>query len=184
MATFAQSFKPAHNDAGVFPLSTGGPQAIDATSATQNYPLGTRITAKDPVLGEAEFMYCVGVANTAAGNVVQINGDFTTVRAAGGTAVGPVGVAMSACVAANYGWYCVKGRCVVTIAADIAAAAPAYLAAAGVADDTIAATKQLAGMALAIGLNAGGSAIVGTTDTTAASTTVALLHYPIAIVAV
>jgi hypothetical protein len=184
MATFAQSFKPAHNDAGVFPLAAGGPQAINATSTVQNYPLGTRIIAKDPVLGEAEFVYCVGVANTAAGNVVAIAADFTTIRAAGGTAVGPVGVAMSACVANNYGWYCVKGRCVVTIAADIAAAVPAYLAAAGVTDDTVAATKQLVGMGLAIGLNAGGSDIVGTTDTTAANTTIALLHYPVAVVAV
>lgn len=182
---FAPSFKPTHNDAGVFPLSTGGPQAINALSATQNYALGTRIVAVDPVLGEGEFIYCVGVASTAAGDAVVINPDFTTTRAAGGTAKGPIGIAMSACVANKYGWYQVFGRAVVTIAADITANSPAYLAAAGVLDDGVVATKQVTGCILAEALDAGGSAIVGSaTEVTAAHQAVALLMYPNAVVAV
>jgi hypothetical protein len=181
MGTFASSFKMIEARQ---PLSTGGVQALDATSTTKNYALGTRVKGYDPVLGEAEFIYLTGVASTAAGDFLQINGDFTTTRAAGGTAKGPVGIAMSACVASNYGWYCIKGACLVTIAADIAANSPAYGAAAGVVDDTVAATKHLCGMMLLLGLDAGGSTIPGTSDTTAAHQTVAILHFPVAVLAV
>lgn len=185
MATFAQSFKPAHNDAGVFPLSTGGPQAIDATSTTQNYPLGTRIIAKDPVLGEAEFIYCKGVASTAAHEVIQINPDFTTTRAAGGTIKGTTGIAQSANVANQYGWYLVKGRGLVLIAGDVTANLTAYATAtAGVAADDIVAGSAIVGMMLEEALNAGGSAIVGTADTTPANRAVAHCLYPFVIKAV
>src|SRR5512147_1869788 len=84
------------------PLSTGGVQAITATSATKNYPLGTRVRAVDPVLGESEFIYATGVASTAQYDLIQICGDYTTVRAAGGTIKGLVGIAMSANVANQY----------------------------------------------------------------------------------
>jgi hypothetical protein len=185
MATFAIGFKPANNGAGVFPLSTGGPQAIDAVSTTQNYALGTRIKAIDPVLGEAEFIYAKGVTSTAQFNFVVINADFTTTRAAGGTAKGRVGVAMAALDAATkFGWYCIFGRVPVTIAADVGAVCPAYGAAAGVIADDIVATNQIAGMSLEVALNAGGSDIVGTTDTTAANTAIAFLTYPSAVLAV
>src|SRR5574340_78319 len=106
MATYVPSFKPAHNDAGIFPLAGKSPQAIDANSATQNYALGTRIIAVDPVLGECEFIYCKGVAGTAAGLMVVIENDFTTALDA--TPKGFCGVAMSACVANEFGWYCIK----------------------------------------------------------------------------
>jgi hypothetical protein len=185
MATFAQSFKPTHNDAGVFPLSTGGPQAIDATSATQNYPLGTRIKAVDPVLGEAEFIYAKGVANTAATELIQINGDYTTVRAAGGTIKGLCGIAMSANVANQYGWYCIFGACLGLIAADVTGDVPAYATAtAGVLADDIVAGSQVVGSQLMNGLDAGGSAIPGTTDTTPIHTTVVRVQYPAVVKAV
>mgnify|MGYP006325490611 CR=1 FL=1 len=109
---------------------------------------------------------------------------FTTTRAAGGTAKGLVGIAMSANVANQYGWYCIFGRCVVTIAADVSADLAAYGAAAGVLADDVVATKQIAGMMLLEGLNAGGSAIPGTSNTTAANTTIAFMQYPVAILAV
>jgi hypothetical protein len=185
MATFAQSFKPAGNDAGVFPLSTGGPQAISATSTTKNYPLGTRIKAIDPVLGEAEFVYCVGVASTAQYEVIQINPDFTTTRAAGGTIKGTAGIAQSANVASQYGWYLVKGRGLVLIAADVTANLTAYATAtAGTAADDIVAGSAIVGMMLEAALDAGGSDIVGTTDTTPAHYAVAHCQYPFVIKAV
>lgn len=182
MATFAQSYKIIGNP--IDAASGGKPQGISETSTTQNYALLTRVEGYDPVLGTGEFVYAKGVASTAAGDVVQLNPDGTTIRAAGGTAVGHVGVAMSANVANQYGWYCVKGRCLVTIAADITANLQMFLAAAGVADDTVAATKLISGASIAEGLNAGGSAILGTADTTPAAMTVALLHYPYAVKAV
>ena len=182
MATFAAAFRPCNNGAGVFPLSTGGPQAIDATSTVQNYPLGTRINAKDPILGECEFVYAKGVASTAAGEAIQINADFTTTRSA--TPKGHVGIAMSANVANQYGWYMRKGRAIGKIAADFTAGAAYMSATAGTLQSTAIVGSHIVGMMGATGLNAGGSAIAGTADTTAASTVPLHLEYPYAVAAV
>lgn len=184
MATFAQSFKIIGPYGVPTPLSTGGPQAISATSTVQNYALGTEAEASDAVLGTARFVYAQGVASTAAGDFVVLNPDGTTTRAAGGTAKGHVGIAQSACVASNYGWYCVYGRTLCTIAGDVTANLAAYGAAAGVLADDVVATNQIAGAMLLAGLNVGGSAIPGTADTTPANKTIAVLRYPVAILAV
>jgi hypothetical protein len=179
MATFVPNFKPAGNGAGVFPLSTGGPQAINATSATQNYPLGTRIKAIDPVLGEAEFIYAKGVANTAVDDLIQINADYTTVRAAGGTIKGLCGFAQSANVANQFGWYCINGACLCTIAADVTGDVPAYATAtAGTVADDIVAGSAVVGSQLLNGTDAAGTAIPNTTDTLAAHKTIVRCHYP------
>lgn len=167
------------------PLSTGGVQAITATSTTQNYPLGTRVRAVDPVLGEAEFIYATGVASTAANELIQINGDYTTVRAAGGTIKGLVGIAQAAIVASNYGWYCIFGACLCIIAGDVSGDVPGYATAtAGVLADDIVAGSQVVGSQLMNGLDAGGSAIPGTTLLTAAHQTVVRLQYPAVVKAV
>lgn len=185
MATFAPSFT-IFGDAG-FPRVLAGKnvQPISETSAIQKHPLGTRCLAHDPVLGEAEFIYAKGVASTAATEVIQINANFTTTRAAGGTIKGHVGVAMSANVANQYGWYCVKGRVPVLIAADVTADLSAYATAtAGTVADDIVAGSQVVGMMLEAAADAGGSAIVGTEDTTAAHAAIAFIHYPFVIKAV
>jgi hypothetical protein len=179
MGTFSPSFKPANNGAGVFPTLGKSPQAINATSTVQNYPLGTRIKAVDPVLGEAEFIYCVGVASTAVDDLIQINGDYTTVRAAGGTIKGLCGFAQSANVASQYGWYCINGACLCTIAADVTGDVPAYATAtAGTVADDIVAGSAIVGSQLQNGTDAAGSAIPNTTDTLAAHKTVVRVHYP------
>lgn len=182
MATYVQNFKIIGNafgqSAGPAGATAGaGSQLISDTSTVANFALGTTVVAFDPVLGYSEFIYCAGVASTAIGVPVQINADFTTALAVGGTAKGHIGVAMSANVASQYGWYCIRGRCLALIAANVAAAARASIVSA-VWSDATTATKQVDGASLAIGLDAGGSAIVGTTDTTAAHQTVALLQYP------
>jgi len=184
MATFAQSFKiigpagyPQH-------LSTGAPQGISETSTTQNYNVLITVEAQDPVLGKGEFQYAKGVASTAAGDFVVLNPDGTTTRAAGGTAKGLVGIAMSANVANQWGWYCIKGSVLATIAGDVTANLAAYGAAAGVLADDVVATNQIAGAMLLLGLNAGGSAIPGTSDTTPANKTIAVIRYPVAVLAV
>jgi hypothetical protein len=168
------------------PLSGGGVQAIDATSLVQNYPLGTRIRAIDPVLGEAEFLYAKGVASTAATELIQINGDYSTVRAAGGTIKGLCGIAMSANIAGpNYGWYCIFGAVLCLIAGDVTGDVPAYTTAtAGVLADDIVAGSQVVGSQLMNGLDAGGSAIPGTALLTAAHQTVVRLQYPAVVKAV
>jgi hypothetical protein len=179
MATFAQAYKIIGPAGLPQPLSTGRPQAIDATSATQNYDVGTRVRAVDPTLGEAEFIYCEGVASTAAYEVIQINGDYTTTRAAGGTIKGLVGIAQSANVANQWGWYLIFGRGLVLIAADVAADLPAYCTAtAGTLADDIVAGSQVVGSMLELGLDAGGSAIANTADTTPQHYTVGRFCYP------
>jgi len=184
MATFAAAFKFVDSVGYPQPSSGKSPQGIHVTSTTQNYPLLTRIEAVDPVLGKAEFVYAKGVASTTIGEGIQLNPDGTTIRAAGGTAVGHIGVAMSANVANQYGWYCVKGRVPLKIAADVTANLQGFLAAAGIWADDVAATKLVSGAAIEAGLDAGGSAIVGTDDTTEAHFAIGVVHYPYAIKAV
>jgi hypothetical protein len=184
MATFAQSFKMIE---AVQPLSTTTipVQAIGTVSSTQVYPLGTRVKAVDPVFGVSEFLYCSGIASTVAGDIVYIHGDFVTLRDTGTNGKGRVGVATAATVANTWGWYCVKGRCLVNIAGDVTAlTAYAVDATAGVVDDAIVATNHLLGMSLQLGLAAGGSAIAGTTATTPANQTSAYLADPFVALAV
>lgn len=87
-----------------------GTQAITDTSTTQNHPLGTIVHADDPTNGAGEFVYLLGLADTGAGDWVTYNADdFTTTKLAA-NAIGPVGVAMSANVASQYGWYQIGGK--------------------------------------------------------------------------
>lgn len=180
MATFAQNFKVTDCKFSVpSPLAGGSNQALAETSAVQNYPLGTRVKAWDPVLGEVEAVYCKGVASTAAQELIQINPDFTTARVA--VPVGYCGVALSANVANQFGWYVVKGRCLVKIVEDIGAVARCYMSATpGSAQDTAIAGSHVSNAVLAVGLAAGGSAIAGTADTTPAGQTIAALSDPYA----
>lgn len=92
-----------------------GSQNIADTSTTQNHPLGTIVQAKDATFGEGEFIYLLGVASTAVGDVVVWDGvTYQTTRAAVTTLQGrSVGVAMSANVASQYGWYQIGGTAVV-----------------------------------------------------------------------
>ena len=90
-----------------------GFQPIGVTSTTQNHPLGTVVTAKDPTYGEGEFIYLEGVASTAVGDAVTYDAAFQTARAAAGTNLPrAVAFAMSANVASQYGWYQIGGLAV------------------------------------------------------------------------
>ena len=132
-----------------------GAQPIDETSTTQKYPVGTTVTASSETHGAAEFIYLEGVVNTAVGHVVTYDAaTFQTALAS--IAVGiarPLAVAMSACVADNYGWYQISGQATVKKAS----ATTLTLAAA------FGATSGLA-VAAATGLRVyGGVAVVATT---------------------
>lgn len=90
-----------------------GFQPIGVTDTTQNHPLGTVVTAKDPTYGEGEFIYLEGVASTAVGDAVTYDAAFQTARAAAGTNLPrAVAFAMSANVASQYGWYQIGGLAV------------------------------------------------------------------------
>lgn len=113
-----------------------GAQPIAVTDTTQNHPLGTVVTAVDPTYGEGEFVYLTGVASTAVGDSVVID-QGTTTRAVDGSR-GPVGIAMSANVASQYGWYQISGRAVVNTAGSVADNALVYATAtAGSVDDAV-----------------------------------------------
>jgi hypothetical protein len=111
--------------------------AIETTPATiLRHPLGTIVRAKDPTLGEGEFIYLKGVASTTVGSVVEY--DTATFQTGLATVAldipTPFAVAMSACVANQYGWYQISG--IATLVKDSGVSlAPAIVigAAAGIA---------------------------------------------------
>jgi len=87
-------------------------QDIDATSTTQEAPLGAIVKARDidnTGYGDAEFIYGVGVASTIVGSLVLIDGSGYTTTLTTADAKGKCGVAMSANVASQYGWYAIHG---------------------------------------------------------------------------
>lgn len=112
------------------------PQAIDETSTLQNNPLGLIIRARDggsTQLGVGEFIYLPGVASTVVGSATRllesstgtpaVPGYSTELWAAADT-VGSMGVAMSANVAGQYGWYQLSGLAKIhIIAASVSTAA-------------------------------------------------------------
>lgn len=94
-----------------------GAQPIADTSTTQKHPLGQLCRASDPTYGQGEFIYLLGVASTIVGSVAIYNATtYQTVLTVGAThknSGAPVAVAMSANVAAQYGWYQTSGNAVV-----------------------------------------------------------------------
>ncbi len=89
-----------------------GHQPIATTDTTQRHPLGTIVTATDPTYGAGEFIYLLGVASTAVGSWVTYNLDNGGTTLLVANAIGPVGIAMSANVASQYGWYQISGKAV------------------------------------------------------------------------
>lgn len=91
-----------------------GGQDIETTSTTQRHPLGTIVRAKDigdTNYGAGEFIYLLGVANTLAGCIVKYDASTYQTALADNTKYSnqPVAIAMSANVAAAYGWYQIEG---------------------------------------------------------------------------
>jgi len=100
-----------------FTVDRIGAQPIADTDTTQRHPLGTIVKGWDPTYGEGEFIYLLGVASTTVGDVVTYNA--TTYQTALLTTTNgenkgvAVGIAMSANVASQYGWYQIDGNAVV-----------------------------------------------------------------------
>lgn len=104
-----------------------GAQPIANTETTQKHPLGTIVRGVDPTYGEAEFIYLLGVASTAVGSVVTFDASTyqTVLCAVGGNIPRPIAIAMSANVAAQYGWYQISGIAVVKKTCTVSLAAGA-----------------------------------------------------------
>lgn len=128
--------------------TVAGSQGIADNSTTQKHPLGTIVRAKDPTYGEGEFIYLQGVASTTVGAWVTYNVSFQSALAT--SAVGtpnPHAVAMSACVANEYGWYQISGLAIASKANTLSLAAGAVIATAS--GETIdAATSNIVNSAL------------------------------------
>lgn len=112
------------------------PQAIAEVSATKQVPLGTIVRAVDETYGEGEFIYLLGVANTAVGSWVTYSADDFSTALLAGNAIGPVAIAMSANVASKYGWYQISGKAIGKTNGDVADNANLYCSSGGTVDDT------------------------------------------------
>ena len=117
-----------------------GWQPIAATETTQKHPLGTIVRAYDKdatAYGSGEFIYLKGVASTVVGDAVTYNLDDGSTTRLVANAIGPVGIAMSANVASQYGWYQISGKAVVK-AATVVDNANVYISGtAGTVDDAV-----------------------------------------------
>src|SRR5688572_11312225 len=104
-----------------------GIQKIADTSTVKNHPLGTIIQAKHDTHGAGEFIYLQGIGSTVVGSVVEYNthSGATALAAVGGSQSVPIGIAMSANVASQYGWYQISGNAVVKKTCTISLAAGA-----------------------------------------------------------
>lgn len=101
-----------------------GWQPIALTDTVQNHDLGTIVQASDPTFGWGEFIYLKGVASTVVGSLVIWDGTTyaTTLCPVTANLGRPVGVAMSANVASQFGWYQIGGTAVVLKSTGIAIA--------------------------------------------------------------
>lgn len=124
-----------------------GATQIATVDDTQRLPIGTRIKAFDPTYGFGEFVYMPGVANCIVGSVAALDYKAGTTTLGVAATRGPLGVAMGAILAGQFGWFQVSGAAVVAVAAAVVAQAPAYLTAtAGKVDDLAAAGQGIDGM--------------------------------------
>lgn len=140
-------------------------QAIADNSTTQKHPLGKIVRAYDSTYGEGEFIYLKGVASTAVGSIVEYDTSWQTGLAT--AAVGtprPLAVAMSACVASEFGWYQISGESVMKKTATVSFAAAAPVGAAS-------------GLAIAVvsGLVVEGALVAVVASATAGSTSVRVM---------
>ena len=137
------------------------PIAIDETTANQAVALGTIVQASDPTLGSGEFIYLKGLASTVVGSWVTYNSSDNTTTLLAANAIGPVAIAMSPCVANEFGWYQISGKAVGLALAGFVDNANVYATAtAGSVDDAVVAGDRvkLAKGASAVGTPSAGLA--------------------------
>lgn len=124
----------------------GVPQ-VAAVSTSAQLPLGTIVTAHDPVYGAGEFQYVLFDAATAVGDVCLLTGDDggPWAEPAAPNDKGAVGVALAVAAAGNYGWLQIAGQAAVQVASGFATTSGlAYLTAtAGTLDDAVVAGDRV-----------------------------------------
>ena len=138
-------------------------QKINEVSTTQKHELGTIITAADrdsTAYGTGEFIYLKGVDNTVAGsNVLYQSDDFSTKLIVSGD-IGPMAVAMASNVSNTFGWYQIKGKAIIKVAAGFADNSNCYLnATAGTLSNTVSSTNYVFGIKGASAIGAVGTGL-------------------------
>ena len=110
-----------------YALDLPGAQPVSETSTTKQHPLGLIVKGHDETYGGAEFIYLLGVASTVDGSPVTFDAVTyqTTLAAVGTNLPRRVAFAMSANVAAQYGWYQISGMCIAAKQATICCVAAA-----------------------------------------------------------
>lgn len=89
-------------------------KTVSASGYDTPWKLGDICKAVDPTLGVGEFIYLKGIGSTVVGSLVNYDDNFQTAldTAAVAGPSRPLAVAMSACVANEYGWYQIAGLAV------------------------------------------------------------------------
>lgn len=105
----AHSWIPMGTEVGLQPIEN------TETSIPSGMYLGKLCRARHETYGMGEFIYLLGVASTVVGSLVKYNATTYQTVLLTNTAVQvvPVAVAMSANVAAQYGWYQTEGLAVI-----------------------------------------------------------------------
>jgi len=107
------------------------PIAAIAATGTVNHPLGRKVTAYDPTLGEGEFIYLYGVASNIVGALVTYNSltGITTLAPNTAHLAQPLAVSMAANTSTTTGsWYQVYGVAVIKkTATKVSPAVPLFL---------------------------------------------------------
>lgn len=144
-----------------------GAQQVADTSTTQKHPLGTIVRGVDPTYGEGEFIYLLGVVNTAVGSIVTYDAVtyLTVLSAVGGNIPRSVAIAMSANVASQYGWYQISGIAVCKKSCTVSLAPGAAIG--------VLTTGLVAGTGS--GKEIGGAAVAAVASATAGRTTVSVM---------
>lgn len=121
----------------------------------QKHQLGLIAMVDSSTYGAGEAIYLKGVASTVVGSWVTYNPDDWTTTLLAANAIGPVAVALSACVANEYGWYLIQGKAAAKVSALFADNGNLYATAtAGEADDAVVAGDLIK--------NAKGASAIGT----------------------
>jgi hypothetical protein len=127
---------------------------LAAVDVTPKVPVGTIAKAYDDTLGEAEFIYLPGVANTAAGDGIVYDllpGGQAITRSLAATHVNsgqPFAVALVAVPAGSYGWFQISGVAIVNVTAASAAGKAFLTATAGNLNSAAVAGVQVLGARL------------------------------------
>ena len=101
-------------------------QSVASLASTAAVPVGTMVRAKDPLLGEGEFIYLKATASMVVGSLVtwytQAAGSVVSAMVPNTTSNAlPVAVAQVAGVTTTFGWYQIAGTCLVKKSASVVA---------------------------------------------------------------